>query len=499
MMHVIRQRSSIYWCRSLSVIILFFCIPWLVAAQDTCDTDVVRYEGVMGRAVVVEGIKTFEFTNPRLTQCETELISRRGTQMSETEFRFEGEVRIVEHGDTLFADIVLYNSDTKIGTATGNVRITDGRMILTAPQATFYREEKRTVFNEGVLYEDSTTVLKSRSGAYWSDRALAQFSSNVQLWQTRLYVEADSVTYWRDDEVTRARGRVYIERTGNDESRQSTQRDIRARPDTTRAIRGESDITFVFGDAVYHNAQLDSSLVTGSVFMLQIKRDSTGVADSLFVRAEQMTILLFGGSKRMIAVRSVDVVQGSLSVIGDSLVYDRRDSSGNEEVTTQMFGSPMAWLKQMQISSDSLWLTGLNGGIDSLRATGNVFVAEYDTMLNRIQQLKGRSLVGLFDHDTLRTMTVAPNAEALYYVEAEGDEQAAVRSSADRIVFTFDAGSVVDVRSYDGVAGTFFRSSIVDQAEDLGGFVWSPERRPVPAELRLLWTERLKLHRSRDM
>jgi len=499
-MSVIRLQWPIYCSPRLFILIFLIWTPRLATGQETCNKDIVDFEGVSGRSVLVDGVATFETVSPRLLQCDTELIAARGTQISDTEFRFEGDVRIVELGDTVYADVVLYHSDTKIGKATGNVKITDGRMVLSAPEATFYTEEKRTVFSEGVLYEDSTTVLESSLGTYWSDIAHAEFSSHVRLWQSQLYVEADSIAYWRDDEVTRGQGNVYVERIENDESVEITERPDTMRPDTTRAGRDASDRISVFGDTVYHNAQSDSSLLTGDVLMLRAERDSSGVVDSLFVSAERMTILLSEESDRVIAVRSVDVVQGSLSVSGDSLVYDRRESLGDEAVTTQMFGSPMAWLKQTQISSDSLWMTGLNGAVDTLRATGNVFVAEFDSTLNRIQQLKGKTLLGLFEQDTLRTMTVAPNAEALYYVEAEEkNEQAAVHSSADRIVFTFDAGSVVDVRSYQGVAGTFYPASIINQAENLEGFLWSPERRPLLLNMRLQWTERLRRHQSRDM
>lgn len=486
----------------MGVLALAMTCP-IARAQEACDSDVVEFEGATGRSTITNGVETFELTSAILLQCVTELIAARGTRESENQYRFEGDVRIVERGDTVYADNVLYFSDTKIGHATGHVRITDGRVRLTAPEAVYFTEERRTVFNKGVLYEDSTTVLLSVFGTYRSEDAVAEFSSNVRLWQSSLYLEADEITYWRDLEVTRATGHVFVERVEPDVSWSAVPEDgATARkpafPDTNRVVSPYSDIISMFGDVVYHDARLDSTRISGSVDMLQIERDSTGRADSLFVRSELISILSFGGRDRVIAAGSVEVIQGRLSVVGDSLVHDRHDISSGEVVTTRMFGEPIAWLNMTQITADSLWLNGVDGSIDSLRATGNVFVAEYDSTLNRIQQLKGRTLLGLFERDSLRTMTVGPNAEALYYVEAEREhEPAAVRSSADRIVFTFEAGSVVDVGSYSGVEGTFFPSNLIHQVENLEGFDWMPGLRPTLVEYRIRWAERMARHPSR--
>ena len=448
----------------------------VAVAQNTesvseCDPDNVVYRGQLGRSFIQDGVSVSEVTRPVFIQCDTELIALTGFQESEFRFKFVGEVRIVELGDTLYADTVVYFTDTQVGEASGNVLITDGRVVLTAPDAIFYRDEKRTVFNNGVQFEDSTTVLTSRFGTYWSKEARAEFDSRVELRQDSLYVSADTLTYLRDLEETRARGHVYVERT-------------------------DGELVTIFANTLFHSGLTDSSHFAGNVDMLQVSSDSTGI-DSLFVKSQHLYLTQSDTTVNVVATDSVEVIQGNFSVISDTLTYIR--SKDGASVLTRSYGSPVAWLDLTQITSEDLRLTRVNGLLDSLRADGNVFVAEYDSLLSRVQQLKGRTLVGLFENDSLRTMMVSPNAEALYYMEAPDEgEQKATRLSSDRIVFSFKNGELIKIGSYVDLDGEYYPANIVDQAKNLSGYRWEPERRPDNSKFREAWLRRVE-QRNRHM
>ena len=464
--------SSRIWRPALLLVLSSVLLLQHAAGQDTgdpemrdaCDPDLVDWSGALGRSFQRNGQAVYELTEPVLLQCTTELTARFGIDEGDNRYRFEGDVRVVERGDTVYADNMLYFSDSQIGEATGNVLITDGRIQLTAPEALYFSEEKRTVFNAGVQFQDSSTVLTSNRGTYWSDEAIAEFNDSVVLLQDSLEVRADSLTYWRYSEDSFARGDVYVERR-------------------------DGDILKALGRRLYHAAGRDSTHLSGDVDLLQVLTDDARM-DSLFVRSDDLFLAADDSASHLLAVGNVGVVRGGLSVAGDTLTVDR-DQDGAAS-STRMTGTPIAWLGGTQISSEVIRLTRRNGILDSLQASRNVFVAQEDTLLGRIQQLKGRMLEGVFENDSLRLMTVAPNAEALYYVEAEEDgEQAAVFSTADRIVFVFEGGEVADVRSYDGIDGALYPSNIIDQAQDLDGFSWRPEDRPLLEAYRSRWLARL--------
>jgi len=377
--------------------------------------------------------------------------------------------------------------------------MSDGSVILQSTSATYYADEKRTVFDSRVQYADSSTVLTSDSGTYLSDEAQANFYGGTHLRQKDLYLEADSINYARETDIMLAGGNVFVERTDEEVDSLTTKRsnwfgaggEILGFSDT-------SDRSILFSDHIYYDGAVDSSWISGNVFLLRLQADSTAT-DSLMVKSRAMILTRGEEGDQVIAIDSVIVSENNFSVIGDSLVYDRLIVGDVERIESRMFGSPISWLNDSQINSDSLRIWGSEGAIDSLRATGGVFVASRDTSVEHIQQLKGRTLSAYFEEDSIRTMTVRPNAEALYYIEPSPDDSVvAVRTSADQIDFTFEHGAVVNVNAISGVEGTLYPDNLLDQVQDLADFAWTPERRPSRVLLReeLVLRNRMRAERK---
>lgn len=451
---------------------------------------------------VVDGVEIIHLINARVRQGETFLRADRMIDEGANVRLFTGNVRIIERGDTVYADVVRYDSDLKIAYASGTIHMTDGAVSLRSTSAVYYSDEKRTVFDTGVQYADSLTLLTSHRGVYWSEESQANFSGDVRLRQKDLYVEADSVSYSREEDVFFAEGNVVVDRldaveedavpeaTGLEDAGPEAVGTVEIDPNSwvsaSNEILGFVDAearSLMFSDIVTHDGRVDSSWVFGSVLLLRT-RDGESGTDSLMVMAQSMILSRSAGGDKVIAMDSVSVVETNFSVVGDSLVYDRSGRNQDDRFETRMFGDPIAWLADSQITADTLQVWGRASSNDSLLASGNVFVASLDTTINKIQQLKGRSLTAYFERDTLRTMKVSPNAEALYYIEPDpGEPTVAIHSTADRIEFTFEEGTIVDVRAVSGVQGTFYPENLIDQAQDLVGYAWEPDRRPKRKEM----------------
>lgn len=424
-----------------------------------------------------------------LRQGDTVLRAHRAIELiGRDEYLFLGEVFIIERGDTLQAGQVRYDRRSKVGYATGAVRLSDGEVIVRAPSGRYFTEEKRAVFDDGVTLVDSATVLTSRSGVYWSDEKRAEFAGEVKLSGDRTYLEADSVTYYRETEVAVARGNVFIERLGT--------RDAAGADSTTR--------TFLFGAWAYNDNRAAVSRIRGRPLLVQLRADSTGApADTLLIRAGRMEAVREDSLQRLIAVDSVEIWQRDFAAVADSVVYERRRTpEGILREESRLFGRPSAWFQQAQATGDTLRVTGREDAVDTLFIRGRAFVTRQDTTLDRLSQLRGRAMTGLFERDTLRTLLVGPNAEAIHFLRDEetGRPDGAVQASADRIVFHLRGdGEVQDIRFYRGVQGTYYDEALVPQPFRLEGFRWEPERRPrkegllSPGRLERLtrWTERL--------
>jgi hypothetical protein len=240
----------------------------------------------------------------------------------------------------------------------------------------------------------------------------------------------------------------------------------------------ETNRSLLYSDRVYYDGAIDSSWVEGNVLLLRTERREDSV-DSLLVTANSMVLTRTEVRDRVLASGSVVVAESDFSAIADSLRYDRTSPDGTDRSETHLIGRPRAWVNESQITSDTLMVFGTEGSVDSLRAVSNLFVASEDTSIGHIQQLKGRAMTAYFENDSLRTMKVGPNAEALYYIEPnEGEPIVAVLASGDRIDFVFRGGEAEHVQVRSDIQGTLYPNEIIGQARALDGYVWEPERRP---------------------
>lgn len=435
------------------------------ARPDTIRTREVQISADLFEGDVVDGERIRRLVgNVELRQEDTRLWARRATQyIDRREILFTGNVLIVERGDTLRADTVLYNSRTKTGRARGAVRLSDGDVIVYAPSGLYFTREKRAQFTEGVTLIDSSATLRSREGQYWSDEKRAEFYHDVVLDEDRSHLEADSVTYLRETDISIARGHVFIERAGDaDETDTSTR-------------------TLLFGDRAFNDEKASFSRIEGTPLLVQLQYDSTSAdVDTLLIRATVLESSQNDSLRRLIALDSVRIWQRDLASAADSVVYDRlspAEDSVREEV--RLYRGPVAWFEDNQVTGDTLRIKASGGSVDTLWVRNNAFVARLDSALQRIQQLKGRNLVATFESDSLRTLSVGPRAEAINFMgEENGETTGAVRMSADRIIFYFEKSEISRLSATRDIEGTQYSEELIPENFQLDGFRWTPELRP---------------------
>jgi len=470
-------------------------------------------------------------------QDSTRLRSRFARRfLDRGEFLFTQDVVIFERGDTLYADTVRYDKNRKIGRARGNVRLTDGDVVVRAPRAIYYTQEKRSVFPDSVTLVDSTRTLRASTGTYFSPEDRAEFGGNVQMTDSDTYMEADSVTYLRKDEVSIARGNVFIER--------DPRRRRSAGADTTRR-------TFLFGDLARNEERNRRSSVWGNALLIQIRTDSAGRAsDTLVVASREMEVTRRDSLRRLVAIDSVRIWQPDLAALADSAVYDRlapdgdrpperlypprpadplrvravfpplpdlevviaeltrvriapsggavpdptrfarADTAGTPPDATEpsdtpareesrLFRDPVAWFEGAQVTGDTIRVVARERSLDTVFVHGNAFVAQEDTATGRIQQLKGRTITARFHRDTLRVIVAEPNARAIRFLSGEGGEgNGAAKPSGDRIAIRFRNGSVDRVSVIGGVQNQYYQEGKVPEPFQLEGYSWTPDRKP---------------------
>ena len=429
-----------------------------VAAQSVREVD---FSADSSRTQRMDGRQVTELFNVFLREDETRLRARRAIDYGNGDFHFYSDVRIVDQGDTLTADQMRYNRITKIGRATGRVRLGDGEVVVTAPEGDFDMNADRADFRSGVRMVDSTSVLTSTYGSYWTQEKRAEFFGSVHLDSDDTDVLADSLTYWREAQRSDARGDVLIVRKGGDLH------------------------TLILAARALNDDKLGTGRATGDVLVARIPADSSFAADAdtLLIVAHEVHSTRDDSLDATDASGSVQIWSAEFSARADSI--RQRVNSTTDRNESRLFGNPFLWVSESQVNGDSMLVVGREGGIDSLVVTGTSYVAQRDSTLGRIQQLKGRGLLGLFESDSLKMMQVSPNAEAVFYsADENGGLAGALNVTADQIRFLFEGGEIDSMGVYSDVDGTYFPAELIPEVLRLDGLVWRPEDRPEPGALR---------------
>ncbi|MCH8960628.1 MAG: hypothetical protein IH820_04710, partial [Bacteroidetes bacterium] len=260
-----------------------------------------------------------------------------------------GNVLLIDKGDSLYADTVFYDELNKIGRALGHVRLSDGEVVALAPSGIYFIEEKWARFSEGLTLKDSTAVITSRTGSYWTQEKRAELEGAVRLQAERTYMEADSLSYFRETEVSIARGNVFIERIGGDAEADSTIR------------------TLLFSQWAYNDEQAGLSRIRGRPLLVQLRQDSTGAdVDTLIIQALYLEAIERDSLRRLVAVDSVQVWRSDLAAVADSVVYERFEAPADTLDTlardwieeTRLYRGPILWVGQAQLSGDTIRAQG---------------------------------------------------------------------------------------------------------------------------------------------
>ena len=422
------------------------------------DTDSVVVEGDLLRGQQ-EGDEFVQYVdgNVRVILKSTKVTADRAIRnVTRRTSTFTGKVVLVDDGDTLRADSLHYEEELEIGYAAGNVRLSDGEVVATAPMGTHYVEERRAVFPQGLLLEDSISVVTAEAGVYHIEDKVADLTGNVKMESENAELTSDSLTHYREFAISLAQGSVlYL------------------------TVSGE-DSTWIAGERVERNAKDSLSIVRGNPLLVHFERDSLSV-DTLIIGAGAFRIQESKEGFRLEALRDVRVWKTSFAARADSVVYDR---PGNEQHESAWFyGEPLIWADDIQLSGDTVGVVTEEGALDSLFIRGNAFVAEEDSLTKRINQGRGKGLVGTFRGDSIRVFRIGPNAEAIHFNSTEdGELHGAWEASGDEIIMQFWGESLRITFSTD-VQGKRHHESALPDTLVLDGLRWEPNLKPIRERL----------------
>lgn len=171
---------------------------------------------------------------------------------------------------------------------------------------------------------------------------------------------------------------------------------------------------------------------------------------------------------------NVRIYGSDFQSISDSLVHIPVDS------LYHMFGNPVLWSENSQISGDTISIFIKKTGIEKLYARNNGFI---NNLINKnlYNQIQGTRINAYFQDDTLRKMDVDGNAESIYNMEDNAKAlTGTVKTVCSSISFSFKDNKINNIKFFSDVKSNLTPiKQEIQNPQRLSGFKWLSDLRPL--------------------
>ncbi len=525
---------------------IFFYVLFVVAAkanaQQQIDTlqkgkklDVLFAERMNIRKIDSGGQFISYAGNVRLKQGKT-LFNADSIVLNEKENTIEafGKVQINDADSVqTYADYLKYIGNIKKAYLKKNVKLTDGKGILTTNDLEYDLNTKIGTYLNGGKVVNGKTVLTSKEGYYYGETRDIYFKNKVVLIDPGYKINTDTLLYNTYSNVANFVTTTKIVTNDRKIKTKDGYYDLKnkkayfgKRPeieDSTSILKANemnfddsTGISIFKGDVVYKgkdpsggydlitnrletNSKKSSFIATETPILL-IKQGR----DSVFIRADTLKSAKLSdflknrkvpnlrdsmtGKNAFVTAQAKDtandkyfeahahvrIFSDSLQAIGDSLFYTLQDS------VFRLFKSPVVWAQENQINGDTIYLFMEN------RKPQRIKVFENAMAINLVgkgyyNQLAGKTLNAFFVDGKINYMRCKGNpAQSIYYgVDDKGKFFGVNKAGADLIDMYFSDNKPGRVVFRNKLEGTTYPMGQVNHNElKLRGFKWLVEKRP---------------------
>ena len=324
-----------------------------------------------------------------------------------------------------------------------NVRMENKELTLYTDSLNYDRKANIGYYFKGGKLVDSTNVLTSTNGKYYPDLDIAVFQNNVVLNNKDFDLFSDTLKYQTVDKIAYILGpsdivqdstRIYSEygwyNTIKDNAKlidNSHLRDLEGRrlsADTLYynqktgeaegfknvALRDSSEALLLIGNYGIYNEKTNKGFMTKKATVIDFSD-----ADSMFITSD--TIFYDASEDDNTKLKAYYNVQSwhiDFQSLCDSLYYNSKDS------IAQMFGAPILWNENNQITGESIKFYTKKETIDRVEVIGSAFMYSKDDTL-AINQVSGKVITAYLNDGKLYKADVSGNALSVYFVEEDRD------------------------------------------------------------------------------
>ncbi|RFM27101.1 OstA-like protein [Deminuibacter soli] len=410
-----------------------------------------------------------------------------------------------------------------------NVKLTDGRGVLTTNDLSYNLNSKLGIYLAGGKLVNDSTTLTSTEAYYHGDTRDVTFKKKVKLVNPQYTVTTDTLLYNTYTKVATFTVPTVI--TGKDKQQIHTTDGyydmLNKKSYFGKRSELVDDSTSLVADDIVNDSS-GYSEAAGNVFIRDLKQGYTLIAnnvksnkkegsflatqkpvliikqdaDSIFVAADTFysahlsalrkernvpDVLDTTDLKKLLQLKPdsardrfiegyyhVHIFSDSLQAVGDSLFYSSEDS------VFRLFKNPVLWAQESQITGDTIYLFTQD------KKPKRMYAFENGLVLNRVgkdsfyNQVKGRTINGYFKNGQIDYVRARGGAENVYYALDEQNKYIGVnKSSAGAIDTYFENKKPQRVKWISDVQGNMSPMGQVNHEEiKLKGFRWLDNIRP---------------------
>ena len=409
---------------------------------------------------------------------------------------------IVAPQTTLSADRIEYFGNTKVAELYDNIVLKDGASVLKTNRMTYYRTQGFGYYQNGGTLFDSTNILTSVYGYYFTNSKMAHFKKEITLQSTDYNLTTDSLHYHSQTEtaffvapthiLTKDSLKLYTERGYYQtvtrklfayQNPYFMDKDYSLAADTIFydykkdsgwahcSVRMQTADTtlYIYGEWAIFKRKNKDILLTENPYLLQFLAEDTMIlfADTLHSFRDSLTL-----KDRLTAYYNVQVALRQLQGRADSMVYFTKDS------ILQLLDDPILWSDNNQLTGDTIWILMKNKKADSIWVRKNGFLASQETN-QFFNQLKGKQLQAKLLNNRLNKMLLIGNSESIYFMKDGAKWTGMNRSFSDKIEIEFKENKPQKIVFHTQPTATFSPIyQIYNQANTLEGFEWRITEKP---------------------
>lgn len=379
----------------------------------------------------------------KMVNKKTILTSKQGTYYSDTkDVIFKKDVLLIDPEYKLITDSLLYNANTEIATFIAPTTIITSTRKIYATSGYYNLKTKEAYFGKKATIIDSTFSITAEEMAFDDKNGTAQFKKNV------VYVDT-------------AQGITILSGSMNVDNRN---KNFLATEHPVMILKQDKDSLYITADTLYSGKLTDREKIKNVPVVTDTIKNK---------RVFDLNGKDSASNRFFEAFHHVRIFSDSMQAVCDSMFYSSIDS------TFRLYTNPILWANNSQITGDTIYLFTAKKVAERLYAFENGFI------INKVNgsfynQVKGRTINGLFKDGNIDFIRTKGNAESVYYAQDEEEKFIGVnKATSDVIDMYFKEKAAHKIVFRNNLKGTTYPIQKVS-AEDLKlrGYNWQDAKRP---------------------